>query len=59
MKTMTILLLALLICPVQAKTITVDSPSGNVFDIQAAIDQAKDGDTVMILPGVYQGQKKI
>jgi predicted outer membrane repeat protein len=57
MKTMTILLLALLICPVQAKTITVDSPSGNVFDIQAAIDQAKDGDTVMILPGVYQGQK--
>ncbi len=58
MKAFSIILLALLLCPVQAKTITVDSSSGSISDIQAAIDLANDGDTVVLLPGTYQRQNQ-
>lgn len=57
MKTRVVLLCLLLALSVQAETITVDSPSKSLSDIQAAIDRAKNGDTIVLLPGVYQGQQ--
>ena len=40
--------------PVFAKTITVDlNGAGDFTEIQAAIDAAADGDTVLVKPGDY------
>ncbi len=47
-------ILFLLLCTeMQAKTIPVDDAAAGFAAIQAAIDQAKNGDAVMIFPGVY------
>ena len=47
-------ILVLLLCvAIQAKTIRVDDEAGGFAAIQAAIDRANHGDTVMISPGVY------
>lgn len=47
-------ILILLLCPAtQARTLRVDDAVAGFAAIQAAIDQANHGDTVVISPGVY------
>ena len=54
MKMLPIAILPFFALPLRAATITVDSTGGGDFaTIQAAIDAAKDGDTVLVKPGEY------
>jgi hypothetical protein len=55
--TCTILLLMALHCFVSAKTIIVDKTGlGDYAEIQDAIDMAGEGDSVKVMPGVYNEQ---
>lgn len=53
MKTLTAILVLALLPPLSATTITVPT---NQPTIQAGVDAALDGDTVLILPGTYSGE---
>ena len=56
MKALHVLILLLVLSSCQAKTLTVDGKgSGDALDLEGAISLAKDGDSILLLPGNYSG----
>lgn len=56
MKISTLFICIVLTTPCLARTITVDANgTGDYPTIQAAIDDANDGDEIVLLPGIYTG----
>ncbi len=53
------LILLLTILPASATTIVVGGSNGDYSDIQAAVDSARAGDTINIMPGSYHGSVTI
>ncbi|MBN2488249.1 MAG: right-handed parallel beta-helix repeat-containing protein [Methanosarcinaceae archaeon] len=53
------LILLLTILPASADTIVVGDSNGDFSDIQAAVDSAKPGDIIDIMPGSYYGSVTI